>query len=74
MKLQLGLGAIFLLATVTPALAYIDPVTTSIVLQAVIGGFAAFLVAFRRFRDRVFGIFRSKPAVETKPEHKDQDA
>lgn len=67
-----GLGAIFMLVTVTPALAYIDPVTTSIVLQAVIGGFAAFLVAFRRFRERVIGLFRRKPA-ESETDKKDQE-
>lgn len=66
---SLFLGATFVVVMTAPALAYIDPVTTSIVLQAVLGGFAAFLVAVRRVREKVFGIFRRKPAepaAETK--------
>jgi hypothetical protein len=52
---------IIMYAGSAPAYAYIDPVTTSIVLQAVVGGVAAMLVAIRRFRDRVFSIFKRKP-------------
>lgn len=59
---SLFLGATFVVVLTAPALAYIDPVTTSIVLQAVVGGAAAFLVAVRRAREKVFGIFRRKPA------------
>lgn len=52
------LTAGILLATSTaPALAYIDPITGSIVLQALIGGFAAAMVAIRGVRDRVLGLF-----------------
>jgi hypothetical protein len=54
------IASIFLIAGSSPAFAYIDPVTASIVLQALIGGFAAFLVAIRRFRERFFGFFRRK--------------
>lgn len=56
-----------------PAHAYIDPVTTSVVLQALVGGVAASLVAIRGVRDRLLGFFRrshrNKGSSEgTKPE------
>ncbi len=50
-----------LLSSTQAAFAYIDPVTTSIVLQALVGGFAGVMVAFRRVREKVFGVFRKKP-------------
>ncbi len=43
-----------------PALAYIDPVTGSIVVQTIIGGLAAVAVAMRSVRERMLGLFRSK--------------
>jgi hypothetical protein len=54
------IAAIVLAATSMPAHAYIDPVTTSIVLQVVVGAAAAALVAFRQFRDRVLGLFKRR--------------
>jgi hypothetical protein len=54
-------AAIFFVTMPSPAHAYIDPVTTSIVLQVLVGGVAAGLVAFRQFRDRVLGFFRRAP-------------
>ncbi len=79
MSRHLRLGAIFVLVSSAPALAYIDPVTASIVLQALIGGFAAFLIAVRRVRERffgmfrrIFGMFRRNPA-EAKGKSEDQN-
>lgn len=57
MKPSLCLGMIFTVAFTTPALAYIDPVTGSFLLQALIGGFAAALVAIRRVREKILGFF-----------------
>jgi hypothetical protein len=59
-KLLLIAGA-FLFASTQSAFAYIDPVTASIVLQAVVGAFAGVMVAFRRVREKIFGLFRRKP-------------
>jgi hypothetical protein len=42
-----GIAVILLAASAMPARAYIDPVTTSIVLQVLVGAFAAGLVAIR---------------------------
>lgn len=52
----LPLSGAYVLLMTTPALAYIDPVTGSFVLQAIIGGFAAALVAIRRVRERILGL------------------
>jgi hypothetical protein len=54
----LTISVIVLASTTMPAHAYIDPVTTSIVLQVLVGAVAAGLVAIRQFRDRVLGLFR----------------
>ena len=63
---RIFLTAGILLATSTaPALAYIDPITGSIVLQALIGGFAAAMVAIRGVRDRVLGLFGLSKAQVT---------
>jgi len=60
--LHLAVSAgLFFVTMATPAHAYIDPVTASIVLQVLVGGIAAGLVAFRQFRDRVLGFFRRAP-------------
>ena len=56
MKPILTLGAFYAVFMATPALAYIDPVTGSFLLQAFIGGFAAAAVAIRRVRERILGL------------------
>ncbi len=53
-------GTILLISSAMPALAYIDPVTGSIVVQTIIGGLAAVAVAMRSVRERMLGLFRSK--------------
>jgi hypothetical protein len=65
---------IYALAFASPALAYIDPVTGSFLLQAVIGGFAAALVAIRRVREKILGFFGiGKSSDEANPTVKDGD-
>jgi hypothetical protein len=64
-----GLTAVFSASAALPAHAYIDPVTTSIALQVLAGGAAAAFVAFRRFRDRVLGLFRRRS--DPKPGERD---
>lgn len=58
-------GAILLLSSAMPALAYIDPVTGSIVIQSIVGGLAAFAVSMRSVRKKVIGIFKSKQKDDT---------
>jgi hypothetical protein len=41
-----------------PAAAYIDPLSGSLIFQAIAAGFVGSLVAFRRFRDGLLGWFR----------------
>ncbi len=57
MKPSLFLGLVYVVVFASPAHAYIDPVTGSFVLQAIIGGFAAALVAIRRVREKILGFF-----------------
>ena len=46
-----------LLASTAPAMAYIDPITGSFILQGLIGGFAAASLAFKRVRMKLLGLF-----------------
>ncbi len=55
MKPIIALSAIYTLVVASPALAYIDPVTGSFALQAIIGGFATVLVLVRRVREKILG-------------------
>lgn len=57
-----------LIASTADAMAYLDPVTGSFLLQGLIGGVVAGMVAIRSVRDRVLGMFRSK---KTKPAERD---
>ena len=58
-------GAIILSFSAMPALAYIDPVTGSIIVQTVVGGLATAAVALRSVREKIFGLFKSKPKDDT---------
>ncbi|MXU66437.1 hypothetical protein [Oceanomicrobium pacificus] len=58
---RLSLASLAYVLLTMPAHAYIDPVTGSILFQAIAGGFAAALVAIKSFREKVFGFFRKKP-------------
>jgi len=57
------LAVIAFLTFTSPALAYIDPVTGSVVVQAVIGAAAAALVAVKGVRSRILSLFQ-KPDPE----------
>jgi hypothetical protein len=50
-------SGILFTASAIPALAYIDPITGSFILQALIGGFAAAAVAIKRVRVKILGLF-----------------
>lgn len=54
------IAVILLFVSASPAAAYIDPVTGSIVVQALLGGAAAALVSVRRWRNKLLGLFRNK--------------
>jgi len=54
------LSVIALLTCTNPAMAYIDPVTGSVVVQALIGGIAAAMVTIRGVRERVLSLFRGR--------------
>ena len=58
-------GAILIASSAGPALAYIDPVTGSIIIQTIVGGLAAVAVAIRSVRLKIIGLFRSKPQDDT---------
>ena len=61
----LMLSVVYLALAAGPAHAYIDPVTGSFVLQAVIGAFATVLVAIRRVREKFLGLLGiRKPDAE----------
>jgi len=66
MLLRSQLGFVFFVVFTGPALAYIDPVTGSIIIQALIGGAAAALVALRAFRGRIASWFSSKKTDRSK--------
>ncbi len=53
-------GAVILSASTTTALAYIDPITGSIVIQTVVGALAATAVAIRSVREKIISLFVSK--------------
>lgn len=57
MKTKLYLSAVGLMASTVPAMAYIDPITGSFILQGLIGGFAAASLAFKRVREKLLGLF-----------------
>lgn len=68
MKPSLFLGMIYVVVFAMPAHAYIDPVTGSFLLQAIIGGFAAALVAIRRVREKILGFLGiGKPDDQMNP-------
>ena len=46
------------------AYAYIDPVTGSVIIQSIVAAVAVVLVAMRRLRERIAGLFRKKTENE----------
>jgi hypothetical protein len=69
MKSWHGLLVIFLLMTATPAFAYLDPGTGSMLLQVILGGIAAVGVALKLFwhKIRVALGMSKKTAAEDEP-------
>jgi hypothetical protein len=52
-------GLVLILTTPSAAMAYIDPISGSIVLQVLAAGFFAGSLAFRRIRERIARGFHS---------------
>lgn len=59
---------ILTLSFASPAYAYIDPVTGSVIVQSIIGAIAVVLVALRGLRERIVNFFKKKPEVEEEPQ------
>lgn len=57
MKDLIVLSGLLIIVTSSQAHAYIDPVTGSFVIQAIVGGIAAVMVAIKRVRMRILGLF-----------------
>lgn len=71
-RARASLLAVLTVASVTPAMAYIDPGTGSMVLQMALAGIAGALFYFRQLRMAAADWFRrvvlrQAPAAETKP-------
>jgi hypothetical protein len=60
MQRSLTLAAAFLVIGTMPAFAYLDPVTGSIIIQAVLGVAAAVMAGVRSIRERIIGIFTGR--------------
>lgn len=68
MKLPLhlaALAAVALAATPADAFAYIDPGSTSLLLQGIVGGIAAFLVLTRSWWQRTIARLRGRKPDDT---------
>lgn len=57
MKHSVFLGGIFVLVGTMPAYAYIDPISATFIIQAIVGGFAAAVVAIKRVRVKILSLF-----------------
>ncbi len=67
MKYHCGLIAmvcVALLATPTPAAAYLDPATGSMILQIAVGGLLAVLATTRLYWHRLSSLFHGKPKTQ----------
>ena len=75
MKKSLVLSIIFLSAfsLSTPAYAYLDPGTGSIVLQLLLGGTAGALMVGRLYWDKIKGFFGTRSEADDLTEEKDTD-
>lgn len=59
----------FLVTLPSPAYAYLDPGTGSLILQAAIGTVAGVLVALRIYWQKIKAFFSTKSAVESAKDH-----
>jgi hypothetical protein len=55
-------------AAADPTFAYLDPATGTLIVSAIIGGFAAFAMFFKRFWYRIKRVFTGSPAEPAKAE------
>ena len=75
MKKSLSPSIIFLSAISfsTPAYAYLDPGTGSIVLQLLLGGTAGAVMVGRLYWDKIKAIFGNRPQADDLTEEKDTE-
>lgn len=48
----------------SPAYAYLDPITGSFLLQAIVGGVASAMIAVRRIREKILALVGIRRSVE----------
>jgi len=65
------LAALAMSATTTDALAYIDPVTGSFLIQGIAAGIAGVMVAFRSVRQRFFALVTGRKSGTGTPARHD---
>jgi len=74
MKPICALAAIYALLLASPAYAYLDPVTGSFVLQAIIGGIASAMIAIRRVREKILTMVGVRTSDENERRLKEDSA
>lgn len=62
----INVSIVILITTTVPCLAYLDPVSGSILIQTVLGGAAAALVGIRSFREKIISFFK-RPSSKFDP-------
>ena len=75
MKPILTLASFYAVFMAAPAYAYLDPITGSVLLQAIIGGVASAMIAIRRVREKLLsfvGIGKSDNAAASREDHTSQ--
>ena len=57
-----------------PVFAYLDPATGTLIISAIVGGFAAIALVFKRFWYRIKGVFvrGSSPEAQVTEAHSDE--
>ncbi len=63
----LALLALLMAAISLPAFAYLDPTSGSMILQAVLGGFAGAAVVLKLYWHRIIGFFGGKKQQHDEP-------
>ena len=56
MRQVLTLATFYSVFMAAPAYAYLDPITGSFVVQAIIGGLASAMIAIRRVREKILSL------------------
>lgn len=59
-----ALAIVYALFLGSPAYAYLDPITGSFLLQAIVGGVASAMIAVRRIREKILALVGIRRSVE----------